>query len=105
MRVLVTVLYVGSFIGLVVGLRLLLVDDQRVTRTLETAMRAGNGVPPSDEDSFHYMMDASLWGQASARWVGNALVISQQGQKAGAWIALSGGAAGLAATLLTIWAL
>ena len=105
MRALITVLYVVGFLMLVEGFRRLLTFNRQVRDALAWAAAAESGAAPPEEAAWQFAANRFGWGAAAARWVGKALEINQRGQTAGAVIALSGGAAGLAATLLTLWAL
>jgi hypothetical protein len=78
-----TVLYVLGFFGLVIGLRLLLIQNREVASMLQQSIFER--------------------GPQASRMVAQAVAISQKGQTAGAWIALAGGSLGLAATVLTVW--
>jgi hypothetical protein len=106
MRSLVTILYVVGFLMLVDGFRRLMLLNQRVKGALGWAAAAGTGAAPPDEEvAWQFAANRFDWGAASARWVDKAIEINQGGQTTGAVIALAGGAVGLAATLLSLWAL
>ena len=105
MRVLITVLYVVSFLMLAEGFRRLLLLNHEVRRALAWTAKAESGAAPPDEVDWQFGANRFSWGAASARWVGKALELSQGGQTTGAVIAVAGGTAALAATLLSLWAL
>ena len=96
MRVLITVLYVVSFLMLAEGFRRLLLLNHEVRRALAWAAKAESGAAPPDEVDWQFGANRFSWGAASARWVGKALELSQGGQTTGAVIAVAGGTAALA---------
>lgn len=104
MRALITLLYVVGFLMLVDGFRRLLLIDREVRAALASAAAAGSGVAPPGEIDWQFAANHSAWGPAAARLVGEALQLTQEGQTKGAVLALIGGALGLTATLLALWA-